>query len=229
MSVENHRRGISQQYRHLFRRLFALYGPQGWWPARGATEVLLGAVLTQHTAWRNVEQALARLRAATRLTPQGVLALDPEQLARLIHPAGYPRVKAHRLRNLLAWCDRRGGIAALRRATTEDLRAELLRVHGVGPETADSILLYALHRPLFVVDAYARRLFSRLGLLGGGEPYDAIRISVERSLRGVTRDLNEFHALIVRHGKDPCRPRPRCAACRLVKICRYPVSLRPHD
>lgn len=229
MSVDQSGRIISQQYRRLYRLLFAHYGPQRWWPARGATEVLLGAVLTQHTAWRNVEQALARLRAATRLTPQSVLALDPEQLVQLVHPAGYPRVKAHRLRNLLAWCDRRGGIAALRRVATEDLRAELLQVHGIGPETADSILLYALRRPLFVVDAYARRLFSRLGLIGGDEPYDTLRVAVERALRGATQDLNEFHALIVRHGKDPCRTKPRCDACQLVKICRYPVSLRPHD
>jgi endonuclease-3 related protein len=215
--------------RALYIRLFAWYGPQGWWPARGSTEVLIGAVLTQHTAWRNVERALARLREVARLTPRTVLAIDEEQLARLIHPAGYPRVKAHRLRKLLGWCDARGGIAALRRVPTSELRAELLQVHGVGPETADAILLYALQRPLFVVDAYARRLFARLGMVFGNEPYEAIRGLVEQALRGVTQDLNEFHALIVRHGKDPCRQRPHCDACQLVKVCRYPVSLRPHD
>ncbi|MCC6202353.1 MAG: endonuclease [Gammaproteobacteria bacterium] len=215
--------------RRLYRRLLDSYGPQGWWPARGPTEVLIGAVLTQHTSWRNVEQALLRLRAVSRLTPAAVLAIAPEELARLIHPAGYPRVKAHRLRQLLSWCHARGGVAALRHLPTDTLRSELLGVHGVGPETADSILLYALQRPLFVVDAYTRRLFSRLGLIGGAEHYDAIRRPVERALRGATQDLNEFHALIVRHGKEPCRPRPHCAACQLVKICRYPVSLRPHD
>lgn len=223
MTVRAARRG---GFSLLYRRLYAHYGPQGWWPARGPTEVMIGAVLTQHTAWRNVELALHRLREISRLTPASILALEPEHLSRLINPAGYPRVKAHRLRNLLGWCRERGGVAALRRTETSALRAELLAVHGVGPETADSILLYALQRPLFVVDAYTRRLFSRLGLIDGAEPYDDIRLRVERELRE-TQDLNEYHALIVRHGKDSCRVRPRCATCQLVKVCRYPVSLRP--
>ena len=208
-----------RRLRAVYRRLHARYGPQHWWPARTPFEVVVGAVLTQNTAWSNVERAIANLDAAGALTPKALLALPPPALAALLRPSGYFNVKAGRLRAVCAWYADQGGHPRLRRWSTARLRAALLGLHGVGPETADDILLYAFGRPVFVIDAYTRRLFARLGLVDGDEPYSALSTGFERALGGDAPLFNEYHALIVRHAKEACRPRPRCAGCCLRRLC----------
>ncbi|WP_462322194.1 endonuclease [Halochromatium sp.] len=205
----------------LFRSLLAAYGEQHWWPAETTFEVMLGAILTQNTAWTNVERALTQLCADITLTPDAVLALAEPRLAELIRPSGYFNVKAQRLKGFCAALIEAGGEPALAALPTETLRHWLLSIKGIGPETADDILLYAFERPVFVVDAYTRRLFRRLGLIDGDEGYEQIRRLVETALGPDTACLNEFHALIVRHAKDVCRARkPGCEACRLSQGCR---------
>jgi endonuclease-3 related protein len=210
-------------WRDIHATLLARFGAQHWWPGDTAFEIMVGAVLTQNTAWRNVEAAIARLKAAGRLAPAAMLALPEAELAGLIRAAGYFNVKARRLRALCAFLVD-AGVAAVPEglATTaapDALRRQLLAVHGVGEETADSILLYALGLPSFVVDAYTRRIFSRLGRLRGDETYAAIQAEFVRHLPRDAVLYNEYHALIVRLGKDFCRPRPRCADCPLVSDC----------
>jgi len=205
----------------VYTRLLAAYGAQGWWPAETPFEVMVGAVLTQNTTWIQVERVIERLRTAALLRPAPLLDLPVETLAEHIRPAGYPRVKARRLQALCAWLIASGDLDGLTDRPTDALRADLLAVHGVGPETADSILLYALRRPVFVIDAYTRRILSRLGLITGKEPYEALRRLVESRLQtdDPARDYNELHALLVRHAKTACRVRPLCAACCLRADC----------
>ncbi len=204
-------------------RLLAAFGPQDWWPGETPFEVMVGAVLTQNTAWSNVEKAIARLKAAQALSCAAILALDPEALAQHIRPAGYYNVKARRLQALCRFLQEAGVAedpADLAAAFPRDeLRARLLAVHGVGEETADSILLYALHLPSFVVDAYTRRIFGRLGLLAGDERYADIRACFQRRLSTDVTLYNEYHALIVSLGKAVCRPKPRCELCPLAPAC----------
>ena len=176
-------------------------------------------MLTQNTAWSNVERAIANLKAAHLLHPAAIVACPPDRLAAELRPAGYFNVKARRLASFCAYLQDAGGIEALEREETHVLRRALLAVHGIGPETADDILLYALERPVFVVDAYTRRLLQRLGLANGSEDYEAIRAGFERALGPVVSQFQEFHALIVRHAKQACRSRPRCAACCLRADC----------
>jgi len=198
--------------------LLGAFGPQGWWPGESPLEVAVGAILTQNTSWRNVERAIAALRAARVLDPEALLALPPRRLAELIRPAGFFRVKQRRVRSFLAWLRRRHGgrLEPLRHGPLGAHRAELLAVHGIGPETADSILLYAAGRPVFVVDAYTRRVFSRHGLVPPDAGYDRLQELFARRLPPRPRLFNEYHALIVRLGKEHCRPRaPRCGACPL--------------
>jgi len=211
-----------------YQRLLAAYGPQHWWPANTPFEVMVGAVLTQNTAWMNVERAIANLMAAGRLTCQGILTLPDEALAELIRPAGYFNVKARRLKALCAFLAEQGVAAQPERlrelAPLPELRRRLLAVHGVGEETADSILLYALGLPIFVVDAYTRRIFSRLGLIAGSEAYGHIQQGFMAQLPQEVRLFNEYHALIVHLGKSVCRPRPRCGECPLRDICTHPTA-----
>ena len=206
--------------------LFKAYGTQRWWPARTSFEVMVGAVLTQNTAWTNVEKAIAKLHGAGVMEAELILKAPQRRVAAWIRSAGYFNVKARRLRNFCAWYVEHGGEKRLRRLETAVLRHELLSVNGIGQETADDILLYAFHRPVFVIDAYTRRIFSRLQMLEGDEAYDTMREHIEARLRRETRGkrelaplFNEYHALIVRHGKDICKPRPRCESCRLARRC----------
>jgi len=206
-------------HRQLHDRLLAAYGPQHWWPADGPFEVMVGAVLTQNTNWGNVERAIQRLKVAEALDPMVLLAGAPEQVAEWIRPAGTFRVKAARLRNLCRWLADGGGYQALTACHTAALRAGLLAINGVGPETADSILLYAFQRPVFVIDAYTRRILARLGYIAGGEGYEALRAQVEEAMPADPAMLGEYHALLVRHAKEACRVRPRCDACCLREAC----------
>jgi len=205
--------------RSVFDRLHRCYGDQHWWPGDGGFEIMVGAILTQNTAWTNVERALANLRREDLLDAERIAACHPRRLAALLKPSGYFNIKAARLRSFCRWYREQGGLSALRRRSTERLRRELLAVHGIGPETADDILLYALERPVFVIDAYTRRIFMRLGMIEGDEPYDTLRHAIERALGPDVPLFNEYHALIVRHGKDVCRTRPRCGECCLRARC----------
>jgi endonuclease-3 related protein len=203
----------------VFRAFQSGYGPQGWWPGETPFEVMVGAVLTQNTAWVNVERGLAALTRRIPLTVEAIMSLPIEELAELIRPVGYFNVKARRLRAFCSALVDQGGIGGLAALPTPELRRRLLAVHGVGPETADDMLLYAFERPVFVVDAYTRRVFARLGLLRGDEGYETIRHAFERALGPDVALFNEYHALIVRHGKDVCRTRPRCGGCCLRSLC----------
>jgi endonuclease-3 related protein len=203
----------------VYRKLHAAHGPQHWWPGDTAFEIMVGAVLTQNTAWTNVEKAIANLKRARALTPQKILAAPKSTLAAWLKPSGYFNVKAKRLRAFCAWLLQQGGVKRLAKLPTSELRAALLSVHGIGPETADDILLYAFDRPVFVIDAYTRRIFSRLGLIGGKEHYEALRGTCEAALEADVPLFNEYHALIVVHGKDICRTKPQCSRCCFVKTC----------
>ncbi|TLM65598.1 MAG: endonuclease III domain-containing protein [Deltaproteobacteria bacterium] len=208
----------------VFRRLEGRFGPQQWWPAETPFEVIIGAILTQNTAWTNVEQAIANLRAADVLTPAALVRRSPEELEQLIRPAGFFRQKAARLHHVATvLVDGYGGdVAALCAGPLDAARARLLALPGIGPETADSILLYAAHRPSFVVDAYTRRIFTRLGLLTGSERYEAIRDRFMAELPADVPLFNEYHALIVTLAKVCCRKRrPDCPACPLATDCRF--------
>lgn len=204
----------------LYDHLLAAYGPQHWWPADSAFEVMVGAVLVQNTAWRNAAAAVDTVREAGLQGPEDMAALEPERLSGLIRSSGYHRIKARRLLSLCNWLNQQGGIAALRDRRTCRLREELLGVHGIGPETADAILLYAFARPVFVADAYAFRIFGRTGFWNGPADYESLRAAVEHCLPG-TEHLNELHALLVAHARQHCRVQPRCADCPLRGLCRY--------
>lgn len=178
---------------------------------------MVGAVLTQNAAWINVERAIANLKAAHLLDPAAIVASSPEELAERLRPSGYFNVKARRLRAL---CEFLLGHQDLDRLGDGALREGLLGVHGIGPETADDILLYAFDRPVFVIDAYTRRLFTRLGLLEGEPGYEALRHGFEQALGADTGLFNEYHALIDHHAKLICRPRPLCRECCLNSLCK---------
>ena len=199
----------------IYRRLFLAFGPQHWWPGDTPLEVAVGAILTQNSAWANVEKAMAVLKSRRLLSLETLARLSPAELAPLIHSAGFHNVKAARLAAFLNWLQTHEGFAALTRTPTPDLRTQLLACHGVGPETADSILLYALGRPVFVVDAYTRRILSRYGLIAGDEPYENLRRMFESSLPCRPKLYNEYHALLVCLAKVNCRTRPLCDSCPL--------------
>jgi endonuclease-3 related protein len=202
-----------------YEALLGRFGPQGWWPGRTPFEVAVGAILTQNTAWSNVERAVANLRRAGALSCRGMRALSEKRLAGLIRPSGYFNQKARKLRDFLAWLasrDRGGSVARALRGPLEEVRESLLAVRGIGPETADSVLLYAGERPVFVIDAYTRRVLERHRLARAGDSYEDLRALFERSLPPSVPIYNEYHALLVRLGKERCAKRaPRCARCPL--------------
>jgi len=207
----------------MFQRLRSVYGPQHWWPADTATEVVVGAILTQNTAWTNVERAIANLAAAGLLNWADLHRVSPRRLAELIRPSGTYRVKAARLKAFVdcLWRDHRGSLKDLLDGDLEAARSRLLSIHGVGPETADAILLYAGCRPSFVVDAYTRRVLRRHRLIGPAAGYEAVRQLFHRSIPPDAAAYNEFHALLVTVGKKHCRARALCAGC--------PLADMPHD
>jgi endonuclease-3 related protein len=205
----------------LYEDLYSHYGPQHWWPGDSVFEIMVGAVLTQNTAWTNVERAIGNLKSHDLLFPDGIGRLDREKLAQLIRPAGYFNVKAQRLHNLCEFLQAQGGETSLSRMADGPLRESLLGVNGVGPETADDIMLYAFERPVFVIDAYTRRLFSRIGLIAGDENYEKLRSFFESNLESNVDLFNEYHALIVSHAKNICTRNPRCFQCCIKQRCDY--------
>jgi endonuclease III related protein len=238
-----------------YRALLARYGPQNWWPAQSRFEVIVGAYLTQNTNWTNVEKAMVNLRRARALSLNAVRELPLEQLEELIRPSGYFRQKARKLKTFIAFLDEKysGSLDRMFSQPTGQLRAELLELNGVGPETADSILLYAGNHPVFVVDAYTRRIFERHGLITAKTSYEEVRLLIEgvlsqaeagallveatgadprhprsrmsRMSRGeLAQHYNEFHALIVRVGNQLCRATPDCAGCPLKNYLPAPAG-----
>jgi len=205
----------------IYGRLLERYGHACWWPGETPFEVCVGAILIQRTSWRNVEKALAVLRRRGRLSYEGLRTLAPSRLALLIRSSGFFQVKARRLAAFVAFLGREygGAVEAMRREDPEALRAKLLAVDGIGPETADSIALYAAEQPLFVVDAYTRRVFSRLGLLRGDEDYERTQRFFHERLPRDPALYNDYHAQIVRLAKEACRTRPRCGECPLDDLC----------
>ena len=182
---------------------------------------MVGATLTQNTAWTNVEKTIANLKATDFLHAKTIANAKLTSIAKRIKPSGYFNVKAKRLKKYCEWYLERGGYSCLRYWSTAKLRKELLSVHGVGYETADDILLYAFNRSVFIVDAYTRRIFSRLGVINGNESYDELRINIESQLLGKSKLFGEYHALVVIHGKNVCKPKPNCEICTLSSICKF--------
>jgi len=209
--------------RAIHDRLFEAYGPQHWWPAQTALEVVVGAILTQNTAWRNVERAIAALRNGNLLDWTALRNLPIEQLEALIRPAGTYRIKAARLRAFVdtLWNEHGGSLVRLLDADLNAARRRLLSIHGIGPETADAILLYAGHRASFVVDAYTKRLLRRHHLIGHQAGYDEVRNMFHEALPADAARFNEYHALLVEVGKRHCRALAECDGC--------PLASFPHD
>ena len=205
----------------IYDRLYARYGRQHWWPADTPFEVMVGAVLTQATSWTNVERAIARLKEEDALSPAAMRAMDAETLARLIYSSGFYNAKAIKLKALVRYMGDayNDDIEAMRADDGASLRRELLSVKGIGEETADAILLYALGKPSFVIDAYTRRLFSRLGITPDSEDYSTYQRMFSDNLPSDTALFSEYHALIVQHCKEACRKTPVCEGCCLREIC----------
>lgn len=204
----------------IYQLLFDRFGPQHWWPGDTDFEIIIGAILTQNTSWANVEKAIENLKSANLLSPEKIHKLGLPQIAQLIKPAGYFNIKAKRLKNFVSWLfeNYNGNLKGLERIGTGQLRVELLAITGVGPETADSILLYALKRPIFVVDAYTARITVRHGLIELDAGYEQLRDLFRSNLPQDVQLFNEFHALLVKLGKEFCRQKARCSGCPLENL-----------
>jgi len=224
--------------RLIYKRLLGCHGPQGWWPIvnpRTLTseyhmnaprngsdffEIAVGAIMTQSVSWKNVDKAIAVLKKNKLLNPESILHIRIKTLAGMIRPTGYYNQKAKKIKNFIAWFSRHGcSYDALLRKDHAELRNELLAVNGIGPETADSILLYALNCKIFVVDAYTKRIFTRLGFFTVNEDYHGMQNIFHAGFRGTAQEFNEFHALIVAHGKNYCIRDPNCIDCCLSDLC----------
>lgn len=201
----------------LYDILFSAYGPQHWWPGDGPFEVMVGAILTQNTNWTNVERAINNLKGEGVLDPHSLYRISEKHLAGLIRPAGYFNIKARRLKSFIRLFVERydGDHEKMKGCDAETLRAELLGVNGIGPETADSILLYALDKPVFVIDAYTKRVLHRHGFIDEKADYLECQELFHESLPRDVKLFNEYHALFVQVGKEHCRPKPRCEGCPL--------------
>ncbi|MFO7830540.1 MAG: endonuclease III domain-containing protein [Desulfuromonadaceae bacterium] len=220
----------TQPIPHIYTCLYAAYGPQRWWPADSAFEVVLGAVLTQNTRWENVRMALDNVRAAGMLAPRALARMDDVELQGLIRPAGFFRQKGATLRRVLhVLMEVYGGdLEAMLRGDTADVRARLLDIKGVGPETADSILLYAGEHPIFVIDAYTRRICSRIGLCDPDASYSTLQHMFMHTLARDVQMYNEYHALLVQLAKCCCtKNRPACGACPLRDMCQHSGTNTP--
>ena len=205
----------------IYCRMSVRYEQQRWWPGDSPFEVMVGAVLTQSTAWANVEKAIGNLRDACILFPAALREINQDELACLVYPSGYYNAKARKLKALAEYLGRRyaDDIEAMISTDPASIREELLAVYGIGQETADDILLYALSKPFFVIDAYTRRLFSRLGIGSAAHSYSEFQWMFSSGLRSDPELFGEYHALIVRHGSTICRKKPQCEKCCLLDLC----------
>lgn len=206
--------------RHVYELLLKQLGPQRWWPGETPFEVMVGAVLVQNTSWKNVERAIDNLRDASMLSPRAIRLSSSAELETLIRPAGYFRIKSKRLRNIVEYIVDRydGSLDAMAEVDAAQLRTELLSVHGIGPETADSILLYALRKPVVVVDAYTHRIWSRHGWIDYDADYHRLQEEIGGELPDDVPTLNEMHALVVNVGHHWCKRVPKCDECPLREL-----------
>lgn len=206
---------------NIYKLLYREFGPRHWWPGDTRLEIIIGAILTQNTAWSNAEKAIANLKEAGVLGVKELFRVPEKKLSKLIRPAGYYNIKSRRIKNFLTFLNTayNGNISRMFKTGMYRLRNELLNIKGIGPETADSILLYAGQKPVFVVDAYTRRIFSRHGFINKDADYEEIQNLFSKSLPRDVKLFNEFHALIVELGKNICRvTKPLCNACPVRKV-----------
>ncbi|ABX32224.1 HhH-GPD family protein [Petrotoga mobilis SJ95] len=208
----------------IYKDLYGFYGPQHWWPADNWFEVTVGAILTQNTAWNNVEKSIENLKQRDLLEPEKLSKIKEDDLAQLIRSSGFYNLKSKRLKNFLEWLKKYNyDIDKIKNKSVTSLREELLSIKGIGKETADSILLYAFEMPVFVIDAYTKRMFSRLGLILSRE-YDEFQDFFEKNLTKDVQLYNEYHALIVKHSKVYCKKTPKCSDCFLKEKCNWGVN-----
>ena len=211
------RRNQKKVLLEIYNRLYGHFGPQHWWPGDTPFEIAVGAILTQNTNWGNVEKAITNLKKEKKLSARALHATTRKELASLIRPAGYFNIKAGRLKHFIDFLagHYNGSMKKMRVEETMSLRERLLNVNGIGPETADSILLYALEKPVFVIDAYTKRILSRHKLVSEKVVYHDLQDIFHEDLPQDVKLFNEYHALFVMLGKDFCRPKPRCEGCPL--------------
>ncbi len=218
---------LMQVYHRLYRR----YGPQGWWPGDGPLDVVIGAILTQSAAWTNVEKAIRNLKDADCWSLESIDMCPQEELASIIRPSGYFNAKARKLKAFARHvCHHYGGhLGAFFNQETAELRSELLSIHGIGPETADDILVYAAAKPSFVIDAYTKRIMDRMGLIKSGKKtsYEECQSQFQERLPAEAQLYNEYHALLDQHAKVACAKVPRCPDCCLLDLCLTGRSLFP--
>jgi len=220
-------KSISQVLQDIYRQLMAHYGPQYWWPAQEPFEVIVGAILTQSAAWTNVAKAIANLKSAKALSPKALRQLPTPELAALIYPCGYYNAKALKLKSFAHWLGEYydDNLDKLFANDVDHLRQQLLSLHGIGQETADSIILYAASKPVFVIDSYTRRIISRIGLTPMGDSYTAYQTLFTDNLPADVGLFNEYHALLVCLAKNVCRRRPLCHQCCLNNVCYFYINL----
>jgi len=215
--------GLGPYLEDVYRRLYGSYGPQGWWPGDGPLDVVIGAILTQAAAWTNVEMALANLKANGCFSLAAIRRTSQEDLGAIIRSSGYFNAKARKLKEFAGHVNRwyQGDLDRFLSQDLDSLRSELLSIHGIGPETADDIVLYAADKPSFVIDSFTRRILARLGIRDGAleESYASCQALFHENLPRDAAMFNEFHALLDRHAKDACAKTPRCAGCCLLDVC----------
>jgi len=205
----------------MYQKLYQAFGPQHWWPGETPFEIAVGAILTQNTNWGNVEKAIQNLKKQNALSAKAIHTMSAGKLSELIRPAGYFNIKAKRLKSFIGFFmnDYYGNMRRMKNEDMHFLRRKLLSINGIGPETADSILLYALGKPVFVIDAYTKRILSRHGIMGHDRPYEEFQELFHSSLRKDAKLFNEYHALFVRVGKTFCKRRdPLCDECPLKEM-----------
>lgn len=208
---------MSEKLALMYKKLYACFGPQHWWPGETPFEVAVGAILTQNTNWINVEKAIANLKNAKVLNSAALHDISHDRLAALIRPAGYFNIKSKRLKNFISFLinEYHGSMSKMAKEDLSSIRKKLLSVNGIGPETADSIMLYALEKPVFVIDAYTKRVLSRHNILAHDASYDIFQGLFHSKLKENLSLFNEYHALFVRLAKENCRTKPLCAGCPL--------------
>lgn len=218
----------SSSLNRLYKILLECHGKQYWWPGDNEFEISIGAILTQNVSWKNVEIAIKNLKEKSLLSPESLYSRKEEEIAPLIKSTGYFNQKAKKIKNFLEWFKMYNfSFESLKDIELETLRSRLLLVNGIGQETADSILLYALSKKIFVIDAYTRRIFTRIGILPSNKTYQEIQDIFHRTFNGEVQDYNEYHALIVKHGKDVCKKRPICNECCISNYCAS--NTNPND
>lgn len=216
----------NKPFAQVYNRLYGHYGEQDWWPADNDFEIIIGAILTQNTSWNNVEKSINNLKRQGQCHAQALMQIELDQLALLIRSSGYFNQKATRLKNVAEWYLLQGGYEGLQRLDQYKLRTQLLGLNGIGPETADDIVLYAFEHPVFVIDAYTRRIFSRLQLLDESQSYEKLQQLFHQQLPLHSKLYQQYHALIVAHAKQHCLKKPLCAGCPLKVSCSYEAA--PH-